>query len=76
MSDESGSQQSLDALRQKIDALDRELVRLLSRRCEAGRHGVDWDGRDAAGRRLPSGSYLVRLRTESEVRGSKLTLVR
>ncbi len=38
----------------------RRLRGLLDGRLEAGRHELQWDGRDDAGRRLPSGVYLVR----------------
>jgi flagellar hook assembly protein FlgD len=29
----------------------------------AGPHAVQWDGRDAAGHRVPNGIYFIRLRT-------------
>ncbi len=38
----------------------RRLRRLLDGPLEAGRHELQWNGRDDAGRRLPSGVYLVR----------------
>jgi len=54
----------------RLDVLDLRgrLVRtLVNGPRAAGRHEVAWDGIDASGRVVPSGSYLVRLRTgESE----------
>ncbi len=42
----------------------------------AGAHTVMWDGRDATGRMLPSGVYLVHLRTETEHTTRRVTIVR
>ncbi len=42
----------------------------------AGEHVVVWDGRDEAGRAVPSGVYLVRLRLGDELRTRKLELLR
>ncbi len=54
------------------DVLGREVVLLVDGETEAGRHRVTFDGRS-----LPSGSYLVRLVTESGFTGTqRLTLVR
>jgi flagellar hook assembly protein FlgD len=40
-----------------------QLVRtLVAEVKEAGQHAFTWDGRDASGRRVSAGSYLVRLR--------------
>lgn len=53
------------------------LVRALVRtRVDPGRHGVEWDGTDDAGRPVASGTYLARLRAEGRVHGSRLTLIR
>jgi hypothetical protein len=41
-----------------------------------GTHTVTWDGRDSQGRAMPSGSYLIRLETESGVEGRKVSLIR
>jgi len=49
---------------------------LADRTYTAGDHSVVWNGKDATGRAVPSGSYFVRLETESVVETSKLTLVR
>jgi hypothetical protein len=42
----------------------------------AGSHEAVWDGRDAAGRAVPSGSYLARLVAGGKVEGVRLSLVR
>ncbi len=42
----------------------------------AGSHEAAWDGRDAAGRAVPSGSYLARLVAGGKVEGVRLSLVR
>jgi len=44
-----------------VDAGGRVLRELAAGTFPAGHHTVEWDGRDDAGRRLPSGLYLARL---------------
>ncbi len=41
-----------------------------------GLHGTAWDGRDRAGRAVPSGSYLVRLQGEQRTETARVSLVR
>jgi hypothetical protein len=41
----------------------------------AGSHEIAWDGRDDAGRPLPSGTYLLRLSTALELRSVKVVLL-
>jgi hypothetical protein len=41
-----------------------------------GTHTVTWNGRDAEGRALPSGSYLIRLETEAGMEARKVSLIR
>ncbi len=41
-----------------------------------GRHEAVWDGRDDAGRRVASGTYLVRLRTGGSTSAGRLALIR
>jgi len=54
----------------------RRLRTLLSEPLPAGEHRVNWDGRDDAGRELPSGVYLARV-TKGAMRGEqRLTLLR
>jgi len=47
------------------DLQGRQLLLLQSGQLDAGAHQFRWDGRDAAGRRLASGVYLVRLTAAS-----------
>ena len=42
----------------------------------AGDRLVEWDGRDGAGRAMPSGIYLVRLEAEGLTASRKVTLAR
>lgn len=53
------------------------LVKTLAREAlDAGQHVYTWQGRDDAGREMPSGTYLVRLATDQAVRHTKAVLVR
>jgi hypothetical protein len=58
------------------DLAGRRIARPVDRWLEEGRHRVVWNGRDEAGRAMPSGTYLVRLRTARGVRTVKAMLVR
>ena len=49
---------------------------LADRTYPAGHHSVVWNGNDAMGRAVPSGSYVVRLETESGVEARKVSLIR
>jgi len=51
-----------DVLLQVFDASGRLVRTLIDGECDAGRSEVDWNGRDEAGREMPSGVYLYRLR--------------
>jgi hypothetical protein len=42
----------------------------------AGKHSLQWDGRDALGRELASGVYIYRLRTQRQILSRRLLLVR
>ncbi|HOX27276.1 MAG TPA: FlgD immunoglobulin-like domain containing protein [Candidatus Krumholzibacteria bacterium] len=42
----------------------------------AGRHEVQWDGRDSNGRELPSGVYFSRLEATGQIAHGRITLVR
>ena len=49
---------------------------LTDRTYEPGRHSVVWNGRNAQGRAMPSGTYIVRVETEERVQARKVMLVR
>ncbi|MEZ4386703.1 MAG: FlgD immunoglobulin-like domain containing protein [Candidatus Krumholzibacteriia bacterium] len=51
-------------------------VRCLDGRFPGGPVRLTWDGTDQAGRDLPSGQYLLRVRTAAGVRSGRCTLVR
>jgi len=60
-----------------VFTLDGRPVRLLADRIfSAGKNTASWNGLDNNGRRLPSGSYLIRLQTASGIRQSKVTLLK
>ena len=52
------------------------LVRVLvESELDQGAHDTDWDGRDASGRKVGSGSYLARLRSGGKVETVRMALV-
>ena len=57
------------------DPSGRLLRGLISRRLPAGQHEVRWDGRDAAGRPLPSGVYLAGMSAGGVLSTTKLLLI-
>ena len=60
-----------------LDAAGRRLRRLLATSLPAGPGFVTWDGRDEAGRSLPSGVYLARLTRDGTLADTrKLQLIR
>jgi len=59
-----------------FDIAGKRVVRLVDGVLEAGEHPVAWDGRDASGREVSSGTYLVRLKAAGRVHQGKLVLVR
>jgi hypothetical protein len=58
------------------DLRGRRLLAVADEVMGAGAHEVVWDGRDATGREVPSGTYIVRLNAGGEVRSEKVGLVR
>ena len=50
-----------------LDAAGRRLRRLFDDVATSGTHSVDWDGRDAAGTRVPAGLFFVRLESEERL---------
>ncbi|HOX26016.1 MAG TPA: S8 family serine peptidase [Candidatus Krumholzibacteria bacterium] len=59
-----------------LDVRGRCVRRLQSGVLAIGRHSATWDGRDQAGREMPSGVYLARLSGGGTSRQVKLVLVR
>jgi hypothetical protein len=62
-----------------VDVLDlrgRLVRRLATGRMDAGEHAVTWTGVDGAGRRVPSGVYLARLRAGDRDEVLKMNLVK
>lgn len=59
------------------DAAGRHVRTLLAGRpFAAGRHATRWDGRDAAGRAMPTGVYLARLQAAGGTDMARLTLMK
>ena len=54
------------------DALGREVRSLEDTTRSAGSHTMSWDGRDNAGRAVPSGMYVVRLQSQGGVVAKKV----
>lgn len=64
-------------VRLQVLSADGRVVRtLLDDRRDAGSHAVLWDGRDAAGRQVASGTYLCRLEAGAVARTTRMTLVK
>ena len=58
------------------DIRGRLLGELTDQQYEAGEHSVEWQGRDSAGRALPSGEYFFRVEMGDRVETRKAMLVR
>jgi hypothetical protein len=58
-----------------IDVSGRVRRQLFSGRMGAGRHEIDWDGRDDQGHRVASGVYFVRARSPLGDHASRLVLL-
>lgn len=67
-----GATVSLDVL----DSAGRHVITLVRGPQPAGRRTVVWDGRDAAGRELPAGTYLYRLQTPQGIESRKMLLLK
>jgi len=52
------------------------VTELVNRTYAEGEHQITWDGRNASGRSVPSGTYVIRLSTETVVRASKVMLLK
>ena len=58
------------------DAQGRRIATLVEGALARGEHAISWDGRDATGRALPSGTYFARLATAAGTRTTTMMLVR
>ncbi len=59
-----------------FDLNGRQVTQLVDAVFEAGHHQVEWNGRDASGRSVASGTYLVRLQVDETVEAERLVLLR
>ena len=59
-----------------FDISGRAITTLAFNNLRAGSHSAVWNGRDAAGRLAPAGSYVVQLEGDGEVRSGIIRLVR
>lgn len=61
----------------RIYSLRGHLVRtMLDEELQAGPHSVEWDGKDASGQEVSSGSYLVRLVAPDRTRSQQITMIK
>ncbi len=58
------------------DIRGRQVARLAERPLRAGLHEITWDGRTADGRRLPAGSYFIRLEVREFHAVQRIQLIR
>jgi len=58
------------------DLTGRQIAVLVDRVYGSGKHSVVWNGKDAMGRAVPSGTYIVRLETEGATQAKKVMLIR
>jgi flagellar hook assembly protein FlgD len=61
----------------QIYSVSGRLIRtLVNERRDAGRHGVEWNGKDTNGSNVPSGIYFYRMRASGYEATKKMILVR
>jgi uncharacterized Ntn-hydrolase superfamily protein len=65
-----------DVVLSVVDLRGREVRQLVTGVVSAGWHAVRWDGRDAAGRDLPTGVYFARMTTRFQATSGRMMLVR
>jgi len=65
-----------DVTLQILDAAGRVVSILHDGAMGAGRHSVQWSGKDASGGELPSGLYFYQMRTQGFTETKKLLLAR
>lgn len=58
------------------DLAGRRVRELANQEFSTGSHSLTWNGRDSNGQAVPSGTYLIRIQTESGVQARKVMLVR
>ncbi|MCH7529130.1 MAG: T9SS type A sorting domain-containing protein, partial [Candidatus Marinimicrobia bacterium] len=58
------------------DLLGREVVRLADGPLEPGHHRLEWDGRDSRGQMVPTGMYIVSMRTPEFGKNVKILLLK
>ncbi len=58
------------------DLTGKQIAVLADRAFDAGNHSVVWNGKDANGRAVPTGTYVVRLGTDSSTQAQKVLLLR
>ncbi|MFQ5632077.1 MAG: FlgD immunoglobulin-like domain containing protein [bacterium] len=58
------------------NALGQEIRTLMEQKLEAGYHSMVWDGRDALGNTVPSGTYFYKLQTATFSQVKRMSLVR
>jgi hypothetical protein len=59
-----------------FDLQGRLIHTLVESKMPAGRHEAQWDGRDAAGRAVPSGVYLLKIEAGSFIQQRRMTLLK
>ena len=59
-----------------FDMAGKRVAELVNGVYGAGDHPVIWNGRNASGREVASGTYMIYMETEDQVRSSKMMLVR
>ena len=59
-----------------FDLTGKQISVLANRTYDAGSHSIVWQGKDAMGRAVPSGTYVVRLAADSGAQARKVMLIR
>lgn len=59
-----------------FNLLGQKVIDLVDEHLSAGTKSVEWDGRDALGREVPSGIYFYRMRAESFAETKKMVLMK
>jgi flagellar hook assembly protein FlgD len=67
---------AVDATAVVYDVAGRRVATVWEGRAAAGENRISWAGKDDAGRAVPSGVYFLRVRAGTEVRTTKLTILK